>query len=292
MKELKEKLEERKSWWGGDSRVEQFMPKVAETIKKYHDWPSDEFTDIYNRAYEAVYGALQFIEENTVSKDEATKQYLKGVNECEEKYVVPLRQQLEELKETATSRLTQMAADEISIEILSDQLAEAKAENSHLKESLQVTEVELEGANAYIGTIKAENEVLNKYYGQNENKTIPFLQQQIEQLKAENEKLGQEYVLAVDTWRVEVQKAKEDEKRRIFGGVMKIPLPANYYLGYRNCVLDAINADITSQQCKELKHKECKQTFEDCQEYWVWKRTYGKNAEQTKAITADQEVKV
>ena len=42
----------------GDNRVEEFMPKVAETIKKYHKYPSPAFTDIYNRAYEAVYAAI------------------------------------------------------------------------------------------------------------------------------------------------------------------------------------------------------------------------------------------
>jgi len=149
-----------------------------------------ETDDLYGgRFNESVQLAIwQFIEENFVSEEE----YNKSVTFSNEMTSSMLKQseQLAELKETATSRLTQMAADEISIQILSDQLAEAKAENSHLKDKLQVTEVELEGANAYIGTIKAENEVLSKYYGQNENKTIPFLQQQIEQLKAENEKLS------------------------------------------------------------------------------------------------------
>jgi len=129
------------------------------------------------------------ITENDIMRFGNIIQRLKELEYCD---INGCEQQLAELKETATSRLTQMAADEISIQILSDQLAEAKAENSHLKDKLQVTEVELEGANAYIGTIKAENEVLSKYYGQNENKTIPFLQQQIEQLKAENERLSSE----------------------------------------------------------------------------------------------------
>ena len=47
-----------KSWWPGDNRVEKYMPNVSKTITKYHDWPSKEFTDIYNRCYEAVYQAI------------------------------------------------------------------------------------------------------------------------------------------------------------------------------------------------------------------------------------------
>jgi len=48
-----------KRYWAGDSRVEEFMSPVAEEIKRYHKWPSDEFTAIYNKAYEAVYGAIK-----------------------------------------------------------------------------------------------------------------------------------------------------------------------------------------------------------------------------------------
>ena len=39
--------------------VDKYMSKVAKAIRKYHKQPSDEFTDIYNRAWEAVYHALQ-----------------------------------------------------------------------------------------------------------------------------------------------------------------------------------------------------------------------------------------
>ena len=48
-----------KMWNPGDPRVEQFMSPVAEAIKRHIDWPSDEFTDIYNRAYEAVWAAIR-----------------------------------------------------------------------------------------------------------------------------------------------------------------------------------------------------------------------------------------
>jgi hypothetical protein len=47
-----------KSWWPGDPRVEEFMPPVSAAIRHHIDWPSIEFTDIYNRAYEAVYNAI------------------------------------------------------------------------------------------------------------------------------------------------------------------------------------------------------------------------------------------
>jgi hypothetical protein len=64
------------------------------------------------------------------------------------------------------------------------------------------------------------------------------------------------------------------EREIIFEMIMNIPLPANYYLGYRSCVLGAVLPGITCQQCKELQHKECKQMLEDCEEIWIWRRTY------------------
>jgi hypothetical protein len=47
-----------KSWCPGDERVEEFMHPVTEAIRRHIPWPSDEFTDIYNRAYEAVWNAI------------------------------------------------------------------------------------------------------------------------------------------------------------------------------------------------------------------------------------------
>ena len=38
--------------------VDKYMGKVAETIRKYFPQPSDEFTEIYNRAWEAVERAI------------------------------------------------------------------------------------------------------------------------------------------------------------------------------------------------------------------------------------------
>lgn len=47
-----------RSWWAGDERVEKYMPPVIDAIKRHVKYPSPEFTDIYNRAYEAVYSAI------------------------------------------------------------------------------------------------------------------------------------------------------------------------------------------------------------------------------------------
>ena len=53
-----------KSWWCGDERVEKYMPKVLEAIKRHVLYPSAEATDIYNRAYEAIYTAIKDMEVN------------------------------------------------------------------------------------------------------------------------------------------------------------------------------------------------------------------------------------
>ena len=47
-----------KSWWSGDKRVEEFMPKVSAVLDKHME-KGPERTDIYNRAYEAVYAAIK-----------------------------------------------------------------------------------------------------------------------------------------------------------------------------------------------------------------------------------------
>lgn len=47
-----------KSWWAGDYRVEKYMSKVRVAIER-HVKDSDAATDIYNRAYEAVYDAIK-----------------------------------------------------------------------------------------------------------------------------------------------------------------------------------------------------------------------------------------
>ncbi len=48
-----------KTWWSGDKRVEKYMKPVSDAIKKHIKWPSKEFTEIYNRSYEAVYQAIK-----------------------------------------------------------------------------------------------------------------------------------------------------------------------------------------------------------------------------------------
>ena len=46
-----------KMWWPGDKRVEEFMHPVREALKR-RGVTDDAKTDIYNRAYEAVYNAI------------------------------------------------------------------------------------------------------------------------------------------------------------------------------------------------------------------------------------------
>lgn len=47
-----------KSWWSGDNRAEGFMLPVWEALER-HVPQGAARTDIYNRAYEAVYNAIQ-----------------------------------------------------------------------------------------------------------------------------------------------------------------------------------------------------------------------------------------
>jgi hypothetical protein len=42
--------------------VDEFMHPVREAIKRHIEWPSDAYTDIYNRAWEAVYNAIKQVE--------------------------------------------------------------------------------------------------------------------------------------------------------------------------------------------------------------------------------------
>lgn len=45
-----------KPWWPGDERVEEFMGPVDAAIRRHIP---EGCTDIYNRAYEAVYYAIK-----------------------------------------------------------------------------------------------------------------------------------------------------------------------------------------------------------------------------------------
>lgn len=47
-----------KPWWSGDSRVEPFMHKVSDELRKY-ELPESVLTSIYNRCYESVYEAIR-----------------------------------------------------------------------------------------------------------------------------------------------------------------------------------------------------------------------------------------
>ena len=47
-----------KSWWAGDPRIEPYMIKVSEALTR-RGVEGDARTDIYNRAYEAIYYAIK-----------------------------------------------------------------------------------------------------------------------------------------------------------------------------------------------------------------------------------------
>jgi len=47
-----------KAWWPGNPFVEPFMPPIRDALDR-HLPKGDAWTDIYNRAYEAVHEAIQ-----------------------------------------------------------------------------------------------------------------------------------------------------------------------------------------------------------------------------------------
>ena len=47
-----------KMWWGGDKRVEPFMGRVSQALDR-SGLEGEKRTDVYNRAYEAVYEAIK-----------------------------------------------------------------------------------------------------------------------------------------------------------------------------------------------------------------------------------------
>lgn len=47
-----------KAWWPGDKRVERYIIGVIDVLKK-HNVSQPARTEIYNRAYEAVYSAIK-----------------------------------------------------------------------------------------------------------------------------------------------------------------------------------------------------------------------------------------
>lgn len=46
-----------KTWWEGDTRVEPYMHKIREALER-RSIVGEARTDIYNRAYEAIYQAI------------------------------------------------------------------------------------------------------------------------------------------------------------------------------------------------------------------------------------------
>lgn len=44
-----------KSWWTEAKKVEKFIQPIREILMKYHKWPSDEFTIIYNVVYKVIH---------------------------------------------------------------------------------------------------------------------------------------------------------------------------------------------------------------------------------------------
>lgn len=42
----------------GNPDIEKFMKPVEEAIRRHIKWPSEEFTDIYNKTYEAIGNAI------------------------------------------------------------------------------------------------------------------------------------------------------------------------------------------------------------------------------------------
>jgi len=61
----------------GDNRVDDYMHPVAEAISRYVDEKTTAWTDIYNRAYEAVHKAIQDAEVG--KKNEKRSAYANGM---------------------------------------------------------------------------------------------------------------------------------------------------------------------------------------------------------------------
>ena len=50
--------EDLKLWWSGDSRVEPYMSEIVKALKR-SGLEGEKRTDVYNRAYKAVYKMLK-----------------------------------------------------------------------------------------------------------------------------------------------------------------------------------------------------------------------------------------
>ena len=70
-----------KSWWAGDPRVEPYMIKVGQALDR-SGLTGDARTDVYNRAYEAVYQAIIDADKlRSVSNVLAQKPHEEGASE-------------------------------------------------------------------------------------------------------------------------------------------------------------------------------------------------------------------
>ena len=59
LKQMTQNIKGFKSWWSGDPRVGKYMTSVYAAIHRQdHVLTPEAMTDIYNRAYEAVYACL------------------------------------------------------------------------------------------------------------------------------------------------------------------------------------------------------------------------------------------
>jgi hypothetical protein len=120
-----------KQWWPGDKRVEEFMKPVSEAIKKYHKWPSSEYTDIYNRAYEAVYDAIngKAVGGSLWSYDAMIKSYTAGSKSRDK--------QIEELKSReAAYFVLRLDKDPHALKALETYQESVKEDNPELAEDL------------------------------------------------------------------------------------------------------------------------------------------------------------
>jgi hypothetical protein len=61
-----------KMWWPGDPRVENYMQPIRDALDR-SGLKGRERTDVYNRAYEGIYRAIRYYEDNRIDR------YSKGI---------------------------------------------------------------------------------------------------------------------------------------------------------------------------------------------------------------------
>ena len=64
----------------GDPRIDELMKPVDKAIERHLDWPSDEFTEIHNRAWEAVAAALRLSQQDEAKPSEKAKRTAQCTN--------------------------------------------------------------------------------------------------------------------------------------------------------------------------------------------------------------------